>query len=224
MREKLATVLLEKSGIAYSILDPDELDEAARLVGSVFSAGSPVTRYLEVSAGDFTRFVRLLAPKFQEEGLSVVARDRETREMIGALLNEDPGAERPPGARTHEGAERMAPGGAPLEELNRRYFHGRVLEPNIYAHFFFLAVSPRYQGRRIAQHLVDLCERSARRRGYKEGVVEATNLISQHVFRKAGFSVRVEIPYAVFEHNGKRPLEGLKDHPSAMLMVKKWDS
>ena len=214
------SVLMEKTGITYSLLERNDLDPVARLVGSVFAAEGPVARYLKVSSEDFARMVRVFGLKFYEEGLSIVARDEGTHRIIGALLNDDMGTETPPEGRAFEGVEEMAPGGALLDELNRRYFHGKTLEPNKHAHFFFLAVSPQYQGRRIAQHLVDLCEELARRKGYKVAVVEATGLVSQHVFRKAGFSVRVEIPYATFEHHGSRPFEGIENQSGAMLMVK----
>ena len=73
--------------------------------------------------------VRFFAPKFYEEGLSIVARDEGTRGIIGALLNDDMETEPPPEGRAFEGVEKMAPGGALLDELIVGIFTGKHWNP-----------------------------------------------------------------------------------------------
>jgi hypothetical protein len=55
--------------------------------------------------------------------------------------------------------------------------------------------------------------------GYKKAIAEATGPVSQHVLRKAGFDEpAAEIRYAEFDDNGYRPFQGIKDHPSVLLL------
>lgn len=210
------TVLREKDGIRYTLVDEKDLDQVTQLVALVFTDGSePVTRELNVRPDDFARFVRSFFPKFLREGLSIVARDAVTGEVVGAQLNDDMGTELPDPDGLYEWAEPVM---GLLGELDGRYFGDRVVEPRQYAHLFLVAVSPLYRRKRISPQLLELSLAVAAGKGYKKATAEATGLISQHVLRKAGFEPRVEIPYAKFEYNGYRPFQGIKDHPSAVLM------
>jgi GNAT superfamily N-acetyltransferase len=200
------TTLREKDGIRYTAL----------LVASVFTDGAePVTRALGVGFRDFDRCVRLLLPKFDREGLSVVARDSATGLVVGAQMNDDMGTEIPDLSAACEG---LSPALALLDELDRRYFGGHAVAPNHCAHFFFTAVSARYRGHQIASQLLELSLAIALNKGYRKAVAEATGLVSQTILRRAGFESCVEIPYLEFVHEGRRPFQGIKDHPSALLM------
>jgi hypothetical protein len=57
-------------------------------------------------------------------------------------------------------------------------------------------------------------------RGAKTGVVEATGVVSQHIFRKFGFLDRFEAPYQTFTFQGKQVFEAIKDHHGLILMEK----
>lgn len=83
-----------------------------------------------------------------------------------------------------------------------------------------ITVSRSCRGKGVGQHLLELSLEHARARGYRRAVVEASGLISQHIMRKAGFIDRVEIPYATFEYEGKRPFQNTGAHPSMILMDK----
>jgi ribosomal protein S18 acetylase RimI-like enzyme len=212
----MTTILTERDGIRYTLLGAEDLDEVARLVAHVFTDGSePVTRQLHIGPREFVLLIKAFTQKFIREGLSIVARDVRTSEVVAAQLNDDMGTQNPDLADVYEWA---APVLALLEQLDRRYFADRAVEPNIYAHFFFIAVLPSYRGRGIASQLLELSLAIASRNGYRKATVEATGLVSQHVLHKAGFEPRVEIPYATFEYNGNRPFQGIKDHPSVLFM------
>jgi len=210
------TTLREKDGIRYTGLGEADYDEAAQLIASVFTDGSePVTRVLGIRFSDFDHFVRQLLPKFDREGLSVVARDDSNGHLVGAQLNDDMGTEIPD---VSAACKELAPALALLDELDRRYFGGRAVDPNHYAHFFFTAVSARYRGHQIASQLLELSLAITLKKGYRIAVAEATGLVSQDILRRAGFESRVEIPYREFVHKSRRPFQGVKDHPSALLM------
>jgi hypothetical protein len=75
--------------IDYSVYRRSDCGEMAALLGEVFSERDPPAVATGLTSADFEHFVRLLCPKAAEEGLSIVARARETGEMVGALLAED---------------------------------------------------------------------------------------------------------------------------------------
>jgi ribosomal protein S18 acetylase RimI-like enzyme len=208
--------LREINGIRYTLLGEEDADEAAHLVARVFTDGSePITRALSVTPEDFRQFVQAFCPKFTREALSVIARDIATGEAVGVQLNDDMGTELPdiPG-----GFGSLAPAMALLTELDHRHFGDQALEPNRYAHLFFIAVLSGYRRRGICKGLLDLSLEIARDRGYRRAIAEATGIFSQHVLRKAGFEARVEVPYSTFEYDGTRPFQGIEHHPSLMLM------
>ena len=103
--------------------------------------------------------------------------------------------------------EWTAPVFALANEMYHRYFQGGLPEPNAIVHFFIIGVSRLHRGKGVGQQLLDLSLEHARARGYRRAVVEASGLISQHILRKAGFIDRVEILYATFEYEGKRPFK-----------------
>jgi GNAT superfamily N-acetyltransferase len=212
------TILRERDGIRYALLGEPDLDEVARLVAVVFADGSePVTRALGVGPDDFVEFVRSLGPKFSQEGLSVVARDIATGKALGAQLNDDMGIKPPESIGAYDW---IVPALALLEALDHGHFGDRAIEPGECVHLFLIAVLRQFRRERISSQLLELSLGLAAKHGYGVAVAEATGLVSQHMLRKAGFQHRVEIPYATFEHGGQRPFEGIKDHPSAVLMEK----
>jgi ribosomal protein S18 acetylase RimI-like enzyme len=208
--------LKEHDDLRYTILEKSDIEEVVQLVASVFTDGSePLTRELGVGPAEFDPFIRSLYPKFYREGLSVVASDARTTELVGVQLNDDMGTEQPALDGRYEWA---APVMALLGALDHRYFGEKAVKPNQYAHLFFVAVSPHYRGKRIAPQLLELSLELASRLGYKKALAEATGLISQEILRKAGFLPRVRIRYGDFEHKGNRPFHGIQDLSSVLLM------
>lgn len=67
----------------------------------------------------------------------------------------------------------------------------RVRRPGESLHLFLLGVAQGFAGRGIAQRLVAECLAHGRHDGYQVEVTEATNEISQHVFRRQGFVERL---------------------------------
>lgn len=211
-------ILLKKDGLRYELLEAHNLADVADVVARGFTDGSePVGRSLGVTAEDFTQFVEALMPKYLHDGLSIVVRDAKTGEITAALLNDELGGGLPVDPSRFEWA---APLFALATDMYGRYFQGQHPELGRIVHFVMLAVSGLCRGKGVANRLIELSLERARGRGYRRVVVEATGLISQHLMRKAGFTTRVEIPYATFEYAGKRPFQDTGNHPSIMLMDK----
>jgi len=211
-------VLNETDGVQYELFDLSKLDEMALMTAETFARYEPVTSSLGITLEDFADFVRVLGPKAEQEELTVIARDQDTGQIIGAMITDDFAIEPPEEIRGL--GNNFEPIWAVLDELDTQYKQGRILSPGEYLHFFLLAVDHRQTGKNVARNMVQACLENGVRKGYKTGVVEATGVVSQHIFRKFGFVDCFESPYNTFVFQGKRIFESIKDHHGIVLMDK----
>ncbi|HZD10077.1 MAG TPA: GNAT family N-acetyltransferase [Candidatus Binatia bacterium] len=183
----------EEQPIEYAVYAVQDADEMARLLGEVFSRRDPPAVAVGLTPSEFEAFVRLFCPRAAVEGLTIVARHTGSGELVGALLTEDSAAALP------DGMDRLSPKFEPifdiLGQLDTEYRGDRAVRPGESLHLFLLGVAESVAGRGVAQHLVSTCLEHGARKGYRFAVTEATNLVSQHIFRKLGFTERVRRSY-----------------------------
>lgn len=205
----------EHMQIEYGVYVPSDAEAMAKLLGEVFSRYDPPAVAAGLTTSEFAAFVRLLCPKAAVEGLTIVARLAGTGELIGALLTED-SASAPP-----DGIDRLSPKFDSifniLGQLDAEYRGGRVARPGELLHLFLLGVSDRVAGRGVAQQLVAACLKHGTRRGYRVAVTEATNKVSQHIFRKQGFVARVQRSYEAHRFNGQQVFAPIAEHGGPIL-------
>src|SRR5262249_51422356 len=217
MKGRTMTLLRKGRGVQYELFDMHALDEMAPMVAEAFNRHEPMTVAQDVPFQEFVDFVKLLAPKAQQEELTVLARDQETGQVIGAMIADD-FASAPPEGMGLLGAA-FAPILALLGELDEQYKKGRSPRLGEYLHLFMIAVDHRHQGRKVAQNLVRACLENGARKGYHTAVTEATGVISQHIFRsRFGFRDRLEIPYKTFVYEGRPVFASIGGHPGPILM------
>ncbi|KAB7501907.1 hypothetical protein Anas_00023 [Armadillidium nasatum] len=70
-----------------------------------------------------------------------------------------------------------------------------------------ITVNPKFSGQRIVYRLIEETEKRARQMGCQLITTQAANIISQHVFVKAGYETISEVDYETLELDGKRPLK-----------------
>ena len=120
---------------------------------------------------------------------------------MGALLTEDSASAMP------EGIDRLSPKFDPifdiLGQLDTEYRGDRTVAPGESLHLFLLGVADRAAGRGVAQRLVAAGLERGAQKGYRRAVTEATNTVSQRVFRKHGFVERVRRSYAAHRFGGR---------------------
>ena len=195
------TASLENLPIEYGVYAADDAGAMTRLLGEVFSRRDPPAVAAGVTASEFEALVRLFCPRAEDQGLTIVARLADTGELVGALLTED-SALAPP-----DGMDRLSTKFDPifdiLGQLDAEYRGDRTVRTGESLHLFFLGVADRAAGRGMARQLVAACLENGAQRGYRLAVTEATNKVSQHIFRSLGFVERVRRSYET-HHFGNR--------------------
>jgi ribosomal protein S18 acetylase RimI-like enzyme len=211
-------LLHETQSVRYELFDINTLDEMAVVVAKAFTRFEPMAVAQDFSFEEFVDFVKLFGPKAAQEELTVLARDQETGQVIGALITDDL-ASTPPEAFEHLG-EKFGPILALLDALDAQYKQGRSLRVGEYLHLFMIAVMHQHTSKKVAQNLIRVCLENGLRKGYKTAVTEATGVISQHILRKCGFVDRLEIPYKTFTYQGSWVFASIEGHTGPILMDK----
>ena len=158
----------------------------------------------------------MLCPKAIADELTIVARRADTRELVGVMLNEDCASPMP------DGMERLSRKFHPildiLGQLSAEYWGDRPARPGESLHLFLLGVAEEAAGKGLAQQLVTRTLRHGVVKGYRLAVTEATNKVSQHIFRKLGFVERVRRSYADHRFEGRACFASIAEHGGPMLM------
>jgi len=208
----------EQLPIEYGVYVASDADEMVRLLGGVFSRHDPPAVAVGLTASEFASFVRMLCARAAVEGLTIVARLAGTGQLVGALVTEAC-ASAPP-----DGLDRLSTKFEPifdlLGELDTEYRRDQAARPGESLHLFLLGVAESVAGRGVAQQLVATCLGHGARKGYRMAVTEATNKVSQHIFRKQGFVEQVRRSYASYRLDGRAVFASIQDHEGPILMDK----
>ena len=205
--------------VEYSVYRASYADVMAVLLADAFTRHDPPAVAVGLTSAEFEAFVRLLTASAAEEQLTIVARLAGSGEIIGALLVEDCSAPPP------DGMDRLNPKLDPifgiLGELGTEFWGDRSIAPGESLHLFLLGVSEKAAGKGVGSGLVATCLANGLRRGYTSAVTEATNKVSQHIFRKHGFVDRVSRSYGDYRFGGKVVFASIADVGGPILMEKR---
>lgn len=188
------------------------------LLGEAFSLYDPPAVAVGITAAEFEAFVRLFGAKAVADRLTIVARSADTREMIGALLTEDSAS--PPPSGMDQLSRKFDPINDILDQLDTDYWRGQAARQGDCLHLFLLGVARSFGGRGVAQQLVATCLENGLQRGYRLAVTEATNSVSQHIFRRLGFADRVRRSYRDHRFEGRAVFSSIEGHAGPILMDK----
>lgn len=202
--------------IQVDVCGPEDVDELVALLADVFTTADPPAVAVGLDASEFALLVELYRTRAGDQGLTMIARDSQSGALVGALLAEDSAAPFP------EGVERLSPKFEPifdiLGQLDGEHRSTRPVFPGESVHLFLLGVSGAHARQGIAQRLVSESITRGAALGYRVAVTEATNVVSQHVFRKLGFVERARRSYGTFRYGGKAPFAGITEHGGPLLL------
>lgn len=190
-------------GIAleYRIYRNADAEPVTALLADVFPRHDPLALAAGVSSGDFAAFVRTLLPQADHDGLTIVACVPATGEIVGVMLTHDAAAYVP--LELSDLSEKFEPIAGILGKLDAIGHAGREPQPGETLHLYLLGVSDRVARHGVGQQLVERTAENGLRRGYQIASAEATNSISQHIFRKCGFSERAQLSYRDYPFAGR---------------------
>ncbi|HET7220731.1 MAG TPA: GNAT family N-acetyltransferase [Vicinamibacterales bacterium] len=201
--------------IRLDVCGPNDFDELVAMLAEVFTTADPPAVAVGLTPDEFAALVDLYRTRVVEDGLTVIARAVDSGAIAGALLSEDSAAAFP------DGVERLSPKFEPifdiLSQLDADHRVGRRVLRGDSLHLFLLGVREPYTRRGLAQRLVAESLALGRRRGYRAAVTEATNLVSQHVFRKLDFVERVRRSYKDYRLRGEAIFGNIAAHGGPVL-------
>jgi ribosomal protein S18 acetylase RimI-like enzyme len=208
----------EIGGIRYSVCQTSEVPEVIEILARSFSRGDPPAVAVGLTEDDFRPYLALVTASAGRDGLTIVARDVASGDMAGAVSTEDAGS--PAEVDLNALSPRFAPVYDLFGELDSAIGDVDPIEPGTTLHVFMLGVHERFAGHGIAKRLVEACLANGATLGYRRAVTEATNLVSQHIFRKHGFVTQAEATYADYRRDGVAIFESIADHGGIKAMIR----
>ena len=211
-------IIKEEKGIIYEILQEKDLEETAVLISEVFSRGEPSVRYFGITAKEYHYIAQIYCKKGIEEGLSIIAKDKDKDKIIAFLISEDFDSAKPEGMEKIEKkiAIDMAIVDAIEEDVKANKKEGERR-----FHIFFGGTEKEYVNRGIMTTLIDESIKLAKTKEFTNIIAEPTGFATQHIFKKFGFEEKKMIEYKKFVFDGKNIYKNLEDPIGIFLMEKK---
>ncbi|MES0827512.1 GNAT family N-acetyltransferase [Ruegeria sp. SCP11] len=207
---------MTRSEIVVRPMSEADIGEMSKLIGDVFSRRDPPAVVTKFSPEKLEKIALLFGSKSAKEGLSSVALDEVSGEIVGAVLAHDFGHPPP------DGIDAVDLGSEPvitlIDELECFFSKTHDIQAEKFLHIFMIAVRDDFSRKGIAQSLLDSCLSQARKSGYRIAFAEATNRFSQSMFLKAGFAGIHSIRYEDFELNGRRPFLDITNEGACVLV------
>jgi len=202
--------------VDYALAQSSDSDDIIRLLAQVFSEADPPAVAMGLSLDEMKEFLQAVVPGIIPDGLTVVARSRDTGALAGVMLSDDFAS--PPAPTPGQINAKLLPILSMLESLDEQFREGKNISPGQFLHLFMLGVNGQFAGRGVAQGLVETCVDYGSRKGYRMALTEATGRVSQHIFRKNGFVDRFSVSYRQFVYEGRIVFASIREHEKAILM------
>lgn len=200
----------------YAIAKLSDSEDVVRLLAQVFSESDPPAVAMALSSEEMEQFLQLVVPNVIPDGLTVIARNKDTGKLAGVMLSDDFAS--PPDADPGQISAKLLPILSMLDSLDKQFRRGKTVARGQYLHLFMLGVDSQFAGRGVGQGVVKTCIDNAAQMGYRTALTEATGRVSQHIFRKNGFVERFRVPYQDFIYENRKVFAAIQDHDQAILM------
>jgi ribosomal protein S18 acetylase RimI-like enzyme len=201
-----------------SPLSPDTVEATARLYAEVFVRDEPTTRWHGVTVGDFLPFARRYVQFCETRGLSYIAREEQSGDVIGFIFCSDLTTgldELGPAMRGYlsrfEATIRI------IGALEEQYLNTGAPAPGTFLHVDQLGVCRERRDRSVSTALIRHVAASARKCGFHTIVADCTGPRSCRSFERCGFTRAGSIPYALFPAGGIALFDGLEGEIALMV-------
>jgi len=202
--------------IEITRLTTENADDALTLACNVFTDASVIHAAVGVTTAEYRDYMRIPFEAMWRQGLSLIAIDRETNELIGCLIACDYGMQAQIPANV---PDKLKPVSALLNKLENRYREYRSVRPRQAMLVDMAVVKPTSRGGGIYRRLRETAHQLGRDAGFKWVVGELSSRATQHLCVDSfGHKVVAEIDYASFYYMEKAPFANIKNPPSILLV------
>lgn len=207
-----------ENNIVIKVLEKSDIDKTTECLARGFLR-EPMVEALNADYEDMFSFCKYAVPKASETGLSVIAKDTLTDDVVAVCLNKD--LLDSPIDDNAEVSEKLFPIFELLDGLEERYLKSNTVKYNEIFHVTMIAVDRNVMNKRLSYELFDASFKTAIERGFTKTLQEATGLISQHIaIDRLGHDEFCSINYSDFIYQNRRVFEGIKSVPSCKLLTK----
>jgi hypothetical protein len=197
-------------------LGADLAPAAFDLATSVFVAGSTLHQALGITLEAYRAYLQDGFQQMVQEGLSIVAQDQKTGEVLGCLIVTDFHAHLKP---TQPQDPALAPLAALTEALVAKYRTQRSIDPGQVILVDMGAVSPAARGLGLYKSMRQAAHQRAKTRGFTHVVGELSSAATQaYVLGQLGHQNIAEVPFQRFEHNGTHPFSRIAN-PKCLVLA-----
>ncbi|MGZ6416750.1 MAG: hypothetical protein ACXVDW_21400, partial [Bacteroidia bacterium] len=193
-------ILREDNGIVYEMFQEKDLEETTKLLSEVFPRGETTVKYLKITPKQYYSVADVYCKKAIKEGLSMIARDKNTGKIVGFLLNEDFDSPKPEGIENIEPIVAMDM--SLIDDLEADLKASKK-EGEKRFHLFLGGTDIGYENKHILSTLLDESIKLAKNKNFTNLIAEPTGFATQHIMKKLGFIQKNFIEYKKFQFQGK---------------------
>ncbi|MGL5060379.1 MAG: GNAT family N-acetyltransferase [Microcoleus sp.] len=211
----------EEKRVIYEIFQEQDLEKTISCIVDVFSSSEPLAKVVGITQDEFYPFAKIICKKAVKDGLSHIAKDYSTGEVIGFIISEKLIQENNEQSnQIFDDFVKFIPILSLLAQLEEQYMSRLSIEEKEHTlHCFMVGVQASYRNQNIAKYLIDNNIKNAKK-FFLKAICEATGIISQHIFLQLGFKEIVAIEYQDYEYQGVKIFGNLAPHKKCILMEK----
>ncbi len=208
--------IAQNNEILFQTLQHRDIAATASCISQVFSSFEPLAKALKISFNELYRLALPVCEKAADEEISIIAKNRNTQEVVGFIISEDfmtIHPDPPPGIDN-----KFETVFSLLSELEENYRSSYPVKAGQVLHIFMLGVQEQYTKRRIGTTLVKENLNLAKHHNFEIAIAEATGVGSQQIFRNLGFTEEFSIEYKSYKFNGENIFSSIQHPPNCLLM------
>ena len=209
------------ANVYYEVLEPHDAEEALKCSVSAVIAGEPTTKAVKGDQADFHYMMTVFAQVIVNEGLSIVAKDQQSHQIVGCAICKDFLAF--PKQGFEQISQALLSSFSIFEKLEGDYKKEYSIKPGELFQLLILGVLEPFRLSNIGTQLVLEAERQAQKRHFKGITATLSSPISQHIFlNKLGYKEVSSILYQDFEYQGQKIFTSITECESCKLSIKKF--
>jgi len=202
--------------IAFSLLAKTDFCETVDMLTETFCRNDPIEVAMQVTHDEFRAMIKPELEAVIDNGLSVVARDRDSGRLVGALLAADILAE------TVDSRGKVSQKFDPISEIARDFHHfylnTHALQVGHCLYLFVLGIHTDFFGLGFGKMLTREALTNARSKGYQSALSLTTNSVSTHLLKNFMFEPIKTQEYQTYKFRGQAVFSSITDHPGVNLM------